>query len=515
MLPATAQMADQETILGAIDAGSNALRVVIARVGERGALVPVERLRLPVRLGRGAFTRGELESSTVDDAVAAFARFRALFDQHGVSRYRAVATSALRNSRNREIVQHRVYHETGIELEVISGEEEARLVRKAVKHAFHRRPTPMTIIDLGGGSLEVNVRTGSRWRGASLPIGTVRLVELFGLTGAIDPDEQAMVRRYVDTLLRTFIRADFSRDFSPVVVCGGNAEAFARLIGQPQDDMPSFRTADLSSELERLLPANVQQRMRTYNVRRDRADVMGVAGLVLQAVAETLGIQQVLVPGVGIRDALLIDIQETLHGEQPSGREAREKALLLSARMFASRVGHDLTHSRQVQRLARTLFDELRDLHRLPGKLGIVLDVAALLHDVGEVIETQGHQKHGEYMVREGRLPGLEGDYRNMVAALVRLHRDTEISARKHESYGLLSDERRSETRRLLALLRVADSLDAAHRQMVTDIDLDRRPNKVIIRVSVNEHPDAPIALTKADLFEAEFGVPVVARYAA
>jgi exopolyphosphatase/guanosine-5'-triphosphate,3'-diphosphate pyrophosphatase len=245
-------MGGQETILGAIDAGSNALRVVIARVDETDGLVPMERLRLPVRLGHNAFTRGELESATVDAAVGAFSEFRALFDKHGVSQYRAVATSALRNSRNREIVQHRVYHETGIELEVISGEEEARLIRKAVKHAFRRRSAPMTILDLGGGSFEVNVRTGSRWRAASLPIGTVRLVELFGITGAIGPDEEGMVRRYVDTLLRTFIQADFSRDFSPVVACGGNAEAFAALLGPADEDVPSFTAADLTSELRDL-----------------------------------------------------------------------------------------------------------------------------------------------------------------------------------------------------------------------------------------------------------------------
>jgi exopolyphosphatase/guanosine-5'-triphosphate,3'-diphosphate pyrophosphatase len=241
---------------------------------------------------------------------------------------------------------------------------------------------------------------------------------------------------------------------------------------------------------------------------------MGVAGLVLRTAAEVLGIDQILVPGVGIRDALLLDIQETLQGEQPSGREAREKALLLSARMFASRVGHDLTHSRQVQRIARVLFDQLRDLHRLPGKLRIVLDVAALLHDVGEVVETRGHHKHGEYMVRFGRLPGLDGDYRNMVAALVRLHRNTEPNPRKHESYGALSEDRRSETRRLLALLRIADSLDMAHRQSVKEIEIERRPAKVVVRLTVDDPPTASPELTKTDLFASEFGVALQAKFA-
>src|SRR6185312_1329285 len=147
-------------------------------------LVRVEAERVPVRLGSGAFTRGELDPKVIDDAVAAFVRFRQRFDHHGVSIYRAVATSAVRTASNRDVLLHRLYHEAGIELEAIEGEEEARLVRKAVIQALAPHGgAPRAILDLGGGSLEVNWRQGSAWRGTSLPVGTVRLLETFGLDG--------------------------------------------------------------------------------------------------------------------------------------------------------------------------------------------------------------------------------------------------------------------------------------------------------------------------------------------
>src|SRR3954465_9167044 len=135
--------------LGAIDAGSNAIRVVIAEVVGT-ELVRVEAERMPVRLGHNAFTQGTLEESTIDEAVAAFVHFRERFDHHQVSIYRAVATSAVRNATNRAVLLHRLYHEAGIELEVIEGEEEARLVRKAVGQAMAGQP-PRVILDLGGG----------------------------------------------------------------------------------------------------------------------------------------------------------------------------------------------------------------------------------------------------------------------------------------------------------------------------------------------------------------------------
>src|SRR4026209_543431 len=117
------------TTLGAVDAGSNAIRMVVAELGP-SELIRIEAERVPVRLGHGAFTRGELDNEVIDQAGAAFVHFRERFDHHGVSMYRAVGPSAIRTSTTRDVLLHRLFHEVGIELEVIEGEEEARLVRK-------------------------------------------------------------------------------------------------------------------------------------------------------------------------------------------------------------------------------------------------------------------------------------------------------------------------------------------------------------------------------------------------
>ena len=145
------------TTLAAVDAGSNAIRVVIAEWTAAG-LNRIEAERVPVRLGHGAFTRGVLDAATIDAAVAAFQHFRAAFDRHAVTRYRAVATSAVRTADNRDVLLHRLAHEAGIELDIIDGDEEARLIRKAVTHAFASRPPPRCVIDLGGGSHDPDVR---------------------------------------------------------------------------------------------------------------------------------------------------------------------------------------------------------------------------------------------------------------------------------------------------------------------------------------------------------------------
>lgn len=505
---------DADIRLGAIDCGSNAIRMVIATTDGPGALHEVAYLRAPVRLGKRAFTRGQLDRAAMSQAVEAFQRFRSLFDEHRVDHYRAVATSALRNAQNRDILVHRLYHEAGIELEVIDGDEEARLVRKAVMHAFAGRTPPGLIFDLGGGSLEVNLRQRDTWRGFTLPVGTVRLRETFDLTGVISHEEAGMVRRYAASLLRT-IRVDPTQDMGPAAACGGNAVALARLFGDDDEyAMPGIDLQAIEDALPDLLGSTVEERMARYEVRRDRAEVMAIAALIFVTVCRSMRIDRLVAPGVGLRDALLLDLSESSAAQPTSIVAAQGKALLTAARTFAQRVGHDTTHGEQVRKLARSIFDQLTDLHQLPDDLGATLDIASVLHDIGEVVNPRSHHKHSEYLIRWGRIPGLEEPYREMVAILARTHRKSPPDIDKHAGFASLPKARRAQVRQLAAILRVADALDTAHRQSFEDVFVSRLGDAIALDLlvrneQVKESIDMGTLLRKAQLFEDVFGYKV------
>ncbi len=498
--------------LGAIDAGSNAIRVVIAKLGPTD-LVRVEAERVPVRLGHGAFTRGELDPKVVDDAVAAFVHFRQRFDHHGVSIYRAVATSAVRNASNRDVLLHRLYHEAGIELEVIEGEEEARLVRKAtlgaLAIALPGHGLPRAILDLGGGSLEVNLRVGSAWRGHSLPVGTVRLVETFGLDGAIGDAEAGMVRRYTATLMHTIRGLGPSAASSFAAATGGNAEALAKICGDGHPSAPGFELAALEKILPSIVGASVEERMTRFGVKRDRAEVLGVAALVFATVARQLGIGKLVAPLVGVREGVLVELAETAREERARAEGAHDKALLTAARGFANRMDHDTTHGEHVRHLARALFHQLRDVHGIPDDRGVLLEVAALLHDVGEVVNQRGHHKHSEYMIRWARIPGLDDDGREMVALMARCHRKDAARVAKLVADSPLPKEQRVHLRRMIALLRVADCLDSEHRSRVEQVVCTRMGDAIVLDLVVRDGPsrDDGALLRKADLFKEELGL--------
>jgi exopolyphosphatase/guanosine-5'-triphosphate,3'-diphosphate pyrophosphatase len=504
------------TRLGAIDAGSNAIRVVIAELaGPTSAdLVRIEAERIPVRLGHNAFTQGVLDPATIDGAVAAFVHFRERFDQNGVGIYRAVATSAVRNATNRDVLLHRLYHEAGIELEVIEGEEEARLVRKAVMQAFGvggAAQQPRAILDLGGGSLEVNLKSGSAWRGNSLPVGTVRLMETFGLDGAIAEAEAGMVRRYTATLMQPISRTLGASGATVAAITGGNAEALAKIFGDGDPNLPGFDLAVLEKGLPDLVGATIEARMDKFGIKRDRAEVIGIAGLVFATAARQLRLQRLIAPGVGVREGVLIELAETAREEQAKAEGAHDKALLTAARGFANRVDHDTTHGEHVRLLSRALFHQLRDVHGIPDDKGVLLEVAALLHDVGEVVNQRGHHKHSEYMIRWGRIPGLDDTGREMVALMARCHRKDGARAKEIINNSQLTKEQRGQLRKMTGLLRIADSLDTDHRSRIDQVVCTRMGDAIVLDLVVRDGPtrDDAQLLRKADLLRDELGLDV------
>jgi exopolyphosphatase/guanosine-5'-triphosphate,3'-diphosphate pyrophosphatase len=257
--------------------------------------------------------------------------------------------------------------------------------------------------------------------------------------------------------------------------------------------------------------ATVEERMSRYGVKRDRAEVLGIAALVFATAARQLGIQRLYAPGVGVREAVLLELAETAREEQQRAEGAHDKALLTAARSFANRVDHDTTHGEHVRQLARALFHQLRDVHGVPDDRGVLLEVAALLHDVGEVVNPRGHHKHSEYMIRWARIPGLDDTGREMVALMARTHRKDAARAKQLISESPLPKELRAQVRKLSGLLRLADGLDSNHRSRVEQVVATRMGDAIVLDLVVRDGPSRDDAqlLRKADLLSEELGVAV------
>ena len=458
--------------IAAIDVGSNAIRYLVAESPASGSCVTVGQERLAVRLGRDVFTRERrLSPETMDAGVSALTHIRRRLDDLGVTHYRAVATSAVRESRNGGAFVERVRRESGIHLETISGSEEARLVWIAVRERHDLGADHWLMVDLGGGSVEVSVAgpDGIVWT-ESHTLGSVRLLQAVEEDGPTEHGAHfyEILERYAHALKAPRAAAEWE----PVgtIATGGNIESLASLANGTTGGNGTVRLgrAELRAVIGELAMLSVADRVERLGLREDRADVILPAAVVYERIAGLVGAEEILVPGVGVKEGVLLDLADEL-----SDRRAHRDRVLEEVRAAAVTLGRryrfDEVHGRQVARLSLALFDQLRVLHGLEPEDRVILLAGALLHDIGQFISYRGHHKHSMYLIQNSELPELSPADLRLVALLARYHRRAEPSG-THPGYRDLGPEDRERVRRLAAILRVADALDREHVCRVQEI---------------------------------------------
>lgn len=503
--------------IAAIDAGSNAIRLSVARAYSALDIEPLATERYPLRLGEGVFVRHRFSEELLKKAVKGFRRLREVMDDFGVTRYRAVATSASREAENRKTLVRRVKQTSGIELEVISSKEEARLGQQAVIAAMGPDAQPRCLVDLGGGSLEFSVlRDHTVVQSVQLPLGTVRLMSTLNVPGVIRPAQAEQVRRYVRALLESRLpnRPNFGDEVA--VALGGNAETLANVAPGPRrDGLPSLELSLLRERLRDILERDVRERMKAYGVRRDRADVMAVAAVILVTLGRYLNIRNFMIPGVGIREGLLHEIaHEAFSRKEPHRYNEQARQILIATRNFGRRLEYDQQHAEHVRELSVMLFDQLQPVHHLPVQARVQLESGALLHDVGHRVSHRGHHKHGEYLALNGDIPGLEGRDRAIVGAVVRYHNRKSDPDGHHPAYSSLNNTDKRIARRLASIVRIAEGLDHSHRQRVLRLRASFQRGAVTFRVDArgDASEDLRDAERSSALFEKEFHVQLFFR---
>ena len=295
--------------VAAIDAGSNAIRFVAADFTAPGRYDIVHKIRQPIRLGHRVFTHAELDEDTMGWAVAAFRQFRREIEALNVNRFRAVATSATREAANRDRFLDRIREESGIVLEPISGAEEARLVHLAARSRVDLSQGRWILVDLGGGSVEVSLvdDTGILWS-ESYRVGTVRLLETLAEAEGCHDSLREWVGRQLRPL--TIPPPEAYPGPTGLAATGGNIEAIAELALSYVDPLKlALLSIDRLDAVIHLLSAmTVPETIHELRLRPDRADVILPAALVYRHFADLARADRIVVPSVGVKEGVLLDV---------------------------------------------------------------------------------------------------------------------------------------------------------------------------------------------------------------
>lgn len=486
----------------AIDVGSNAIRIRVVEAPKADDVRELHAARHAVRLGREVFLTGEIARASAEAAVDAFRSFKKLLADHAVDHVRAVATSAMREAKNKKSVVDLIRRETEIHLEVIEGLEEARLIKLAVDKVVDLSSGRTVLIDIGGGSVELTgITDGIQRFAASLPVGTVRLHEAFLGDRAVTRNQEMMLREYLNRVLAPALSQLAPLRATRFVGTGGNFERLAVLCPVSGSKKAAIDVAALRELAPKLARMTAEERKQTYGLREDRADVIVPASFVVLRVADALGAEKVLVPGAGLRDGVLREMIEKHHGVWDYPKEL--DAILGGARALGRKFKFDEAHGEHTMKLAARLFDDLKSLHGFGPEERLDLCVAALLHDIGDFIADGGHHKHSYYVIQHSDVPGLTPERRRMVANIARYHRGADPQP-DHVNLAGLEKNDVARIRKLAAILRIADALDREHREKVSEVSVSVDKKRVVLRLR-GEHDYALEMWTvkrKAPLFE-------------
>lgn len=515
----TAEQTDNTTsTVSVIDIGATAVRMLVAQVDESHNLRTLESLSLPVSLGTDTFTRGEIQIQTIEECVKALKKFRHVLDEYRISskdQLRVVATSGVREARNRYIFLDRVKIATGLNVEIVDEVEVNRLTYLSMQPLFESRPELQGVhtltIEIGGGSTEIlTVRDGDVMYSQSYRLGSLRLRQMLETFRAPLPRQREIVEAHIRQTVQEIQEQAKAWQNVCVIGMGGDLRFAADRIlpdvnSQGLRRLPTQKLAEFTTQI---LDQSVDDLAHSHHLPFPEAETLAPALLSYLRFAQALNLDEIFVASTSMRDGVL---NEMVSEKMWSGSFAEQ--ILRSARSLGRKYHFDEPHCEHVAELSRKLYRELRDEHQLTQRHELILHVAALLHDIGTYISERAHHKHSMYLIRNSAIFGVGSREQLIIALIARYHRKA-LPNPRHPGYTELDQEGRIAMLKLAAILRVADALDRGHTQRIRDIRIAKDEGRITVLIAnVPDLTLEQLALQgKGELFKQVYGMEIAYR---
>ena len=504
-------------LVAVLDMGASAVRLVIAEIAAGQPIRMIEEASRGVLLGRDTFSAGVIRPQTADAAFAALDGFRQIIEGYDVRQVWAVATSAVREARNGELFLDRIRGRTGISFDIINEAEESRLVYLAVRDALRGHPAlkgAWTLLgEVGGGSTSLMLlRRGRLDRSGVYALGAIRLRQQLDLRRLGHPLQVALLKRAIANVIEE-IRLEIPLPrITQMIAIGGDMRLAASHIREHDGadgarEIPRDTFLAFCGELEQLDDESLVTRFRLPAV---EAETLVPSLLVYRTLLSETAARNVVVSDASLRAGMLLELLEP--GGPRSTRDF-EQQVLASAESLGRRFCFDQAHGQHVALLAARLFDELRDEHGLADRERLLLQTAALLHDIGVYVSLRAHHKHSQYLLAASQIFGLSDEETAVVANVARYHRRA-TPQNSHVEYMELDRADRLVVNKLAAILRVAHALDAEHLRKVSDVHLVRGDTGWILELegTGDVTMERMAATARSDMFVEVFARRLVIR---
>jgi exopolyphosphatase/guanosine-5'-triphosphate,3'-diphosphate pyrophosphatase len=503
--------------LAAIDVGTNSLRLIIAEALRGGEYRILDEEKATTRLGKGLSSTGKLNPVAVEQSLEALRRMKQIADGFQVHELKAIGTCAVREAEDGEKFRRRVKEEAGLDLIIISAEEEARLAFFSVARSFNLDGKNVAVADIGGGSTEIILASGNLIEAlCTTPLGAVRMTEMYGGGQNLSSEQFDELIEAIDRELRRQTR-DVLLEPHQLIGSGGTFTTLAEIVmaSKGQTGLPlrgsEITRAEVRHLLDRLRKMTPEARRSLPGLSPDRADIIVAGVAIIDRLMRQFNLNRVTIHDRGVRDGLLLTMIDRSLGSSSENIHEREVAV----ERFAARCNSDPVHGKQIARLAGLIYSQLIDRFSLDPHDRTLLETAARLQDVGYLINYEDHHKHSYYLILNSRLAGFQPQELELIANIARYHRGADPK-KKHDNFSQLSPRDQLRVRRMASILRLAGGLDRSNSQQVRSLAIVPNGRGLKLEVVADELPEVDIwtAQRRSSSFEKAFGVDLEVEWA-
>ncbi|MEE2640871.1 MAG: exopolyphosphatase [Planctomycetota bacterium] len=498
-------------LVAVIDIGATSIRMAISQIDQRGVIHNLESLSQAVSLGKDCFILGRIESETIEECVRVLKIYRTKLDEFGISEpgdIQVVATSAVRESRNRLLFLDRVFIATGFEVEPFDEAELHRVTFLGIQPLLRQREdlanSTNVICEIGGGSTEMLVvESGNVLFSETFRLGSLRLRKSLEAISGPMSELPNIMKEQVRQMANRFKRSIPKLKNPQFIGMGGDLRfAAAQMYSDDQEsELRELKIGEFEEFANSIVAKSPDELVNQYSVSLPEAESLGPSLLAYAQLVKALRLDSFHVSNTNLRDGL---VREMILPEV-WGKEFREQVIRYSlnlGRMYK----FDEVYSTHVADLSHALFRELHSEHGLDRKHELILYLAALLHEIGQFVNQRGYHKHTLYLIRNSDFFGLGQKDILLVSLVARYHRRAHPQP-SHDGYTSLDRVDRITVSKLAALLRIAISLNVTRQQKVSEMQAEIGSEWIQLRIPSTELSLEKLAIQSAGtLFNETFG---------
>lgn len=510
---------NDKEIIAVIDIGSHSLKMKIAQINNKQEIKTIEDLRYPIPLGIDTFTHGVISYHSVREVCRVLEGYKQIIKDYGIENFRIVATNAVREAKNKNYVIDQINRISGLYLEVLDIPIVRFLTYKAIQNNLANyaqvRQEGSFLVNISAGSSDISIyKRNQLLSSQSIRIGPLRIRELLSDLQRKTLNFYIILEEYVASIINVLElerQLDEARHF---IALGGEIAYISQVCNHGKLKKPGeinkIEKNDFLQLYQELVARSVSQfdlpitkqpgidkkpyfiqnpkadLVKIYHIPQDMVDLFLPSMIIYKKFFEMSKANYIELPLISFRDGVLQDLLEKRFSISES--TYYRKDIISSAWNLAYRYRCDIPHIRDVTSKAIQLFDQLKEMHQLGERDRLLLEIAAILHDIGKYISLESHSKNSYQAILSTSIIGVTVKELNTIANIVYYHHRL-IPDESHSNLQEFNQEEKFSLVKLIAILKIANALDKSHLQKIKRFDLIFSDKSIICQAEANKEP--------------------------